>query len=113
MYRGGKEEAGLKGVISREFDVISKPKTVCLSTETKKKLSSFVINYHSIAIKLSMSASGLRQNRVGMNWNLKNIRLMFLKFTHFCLPKCARTDHELFLSRIELISFFIVLEFFL
>ena len=36
-------------------------KNVCLSTETKKKLSSFVINYHSSAIKLSISATGLRQ----------------------------------------------------
>ena len=57
----------IKGEVSHEFDVISKPKNVCLSTETKKKLSSFVINYHSTAIKLSISTSGQRQNRVGMD----------------------------------------------
>ena len=39
-----KEEYWLKGEVSREFDVISKRKNVCLSTETKKS-SVFVINY--------------------------------------------------------------------
>ena len=57
----------IKGKVSREFDVISKPKNVCLSTETKNKLSSFVINYHSSKTKLSISASGQRKNRVGMD----------------------------------------------
>ena len=55
-----------KGEVSRKFDVISKPKNVCLTTETKKKLSSFVINFHLGAIKLSISASGQRQ-KVGMD----------------------------------------------
>ena len=29
------QKCSLKGEVSREFDVISKPKNVCLSTETK------------------------------------------------------------------------------
>ena len=53
--------AKLKREVSREFDVISKHRNVFLSTETKK-LSSFVINYHPSAIKLSISASGQRQS---------------------------------------------------
>ena len=36
-------------------------KNVCPTTT--KKLSSFVINYHPSAIKLSISASGQRQSR--------------------------------------------------
>ena len=35
----------LKGGVSRTFDVISKPKNVCLTTETKKLVARFVINY--------------------------------------------------------------------
>ena len=53
----------VKGEVSRKFGVISKPKYVCLTTGTKKLLSSFVINYHPSAIKLSISASGQRQSR--------------------------------------------------
>ena len=30
------QEIALKGEVSRKFDVISKPKYVCLTTETKK-----------------------------------------------------------------------------
>ena len=51
-----------KGEESREFDFIGKPKNVCLSKETRKELSSFLINYHPSAIKVSISASGQRQN---------------------------------------------------
>ena len=32
------ETLHLKGEVSRKFDVISKPKNVCLTTETKKKV---------------------------------------------------------------------------
>ena len=58
------ENAGNREV-SREFDVISEPKNVCLSIETNKKnqLSCFVINYYPSAIKLSINASGQRQSR--------------------------------------------------
>ena len=55
--------------VSREFDVISKPKNVC---HQKQKRTSFVINYR------------LWSEFVGMDWNLKNVRLMFFKFSHFC-----------------------------
>ena len=48
----------VKGQVSREFDVISKPKNVSLSDRNIKLLPSFVINYHPSAIKLSISASG-------------------------------------------------------
>ena len=92
----------LKGEESREIDVISKPKNVCLSTETKTKkeeVSSFVINYHPSAIKLSISASG----RNGLK--LEKCRANVFQVLAFLFPKCVRTDHELFLSRIELISF--------
>ena len=51
-----------RGEVSREFDVISKPKNVCLSTETKNLLSSFVI--HPRAIKLLVP---LARDRVGRN----------------------------------------------
>ena len=51
-------KTGLKGKYHAK-----KAKNVCLSTETKKKLSSLVINYHSSAIKLSISASGQRHSR--------------------------------------------------
>ena len=46
-----------------------------------------------------------------MDSNLKNVRLtltffkLSLSSSLFLFPKCARTDQELFLSRIELISF--------
>ena len=54
----------VKGKVSREFAVISKPKNVCLSTEQKKWLSSFVINFHPSVIKpLSINASGQRRSR--------------------------------------------------
>ena len=56
-------KTSFKGEVSREFDVISKPKNVCLSTETKKLLSCFVINYHPSAIKLLICASSQRQSR--------------------------------------------------
>ena len=52
-----------KGEVSREFSVISKPKNVCLSIETKK-ISSFVIRYHPNAIKLSINASDQSQSRL-------------------------------------------------
>ena len=42
----------VKGEVSREIDVISKLKNVCLLIETKKKMSSFVIKYHLSVIKL-------------------------------------------------------------
>ena len=57
--------SSVKGELSREFDVIS---NVCLSTETKKKLSSFVINYHPSVLKLSISASGQRQRPSRLEW---------------------------------------------
>ena len=45
----------------------------------------FVKNYHLSAIKLLISASGQRQSRpVWIETCLKNIRLMFFKFSHFC-----------------------------
>ena len=43
--------------------VISKPKNVCLSAETKKIIVKFGINYHPCAIKLSISASGHKRSR--------------------------------------------------
>ena len=54
-----------KGEVSRKFDVFSKPKNVCLITETKKKLSSFVINYHPSAINCRLVP--LARDRVGRN----------------------------------------------
>ena len=53
-----------KGEVSRKFDVFSKPKNVCLTTETKKLVVRFVINYHPSARKLSISASGQGQSRL-------------------------------------------------
>ena len=47
-----------------EFDVISKPKNVCLTTETKKLVARFVINYHPSERKLLTSASGQGQSRL-------------------------------------------------
>ena len=44
-----------------------------------------------------------------MDLNLKNVRIMFFSFL-ILFPKCARTDNELFLSRIEVISFFSLLK---
>ena len=73
-----RETGILTGQVSREFDVISKPKNVCLATETNKYLSTFLINYHPSAMKLSISASGQRQSR------LKNVRLTFFTFSYFC-----------------------------
>ena len=70
----------IKGEVSWKFDVISKPKNVCLTTETKKLVARFAIDYHPSARKLLISASG----QVAMDWNFKNIRLMFFKFSYFC-----------------------------
>ena len=61
--RDGLLRGDLKGEVSREFDVISKPKNVCLSIETKNNCLVFVINYYPSAMKLSISASGQRQSR--------------------------------------------------
>ena len=49
------------------------------------------------------------RDRIGLN-NLKlekiNVKLTFFKFLHFCFQKALQQiDHELFLSRVELISF--------
>ena len=62
----------------------------------------FVINNPPSAIKLSLSASGQRQGRAV--WIEKCYANDF-QVLAFLFPKCARTDHALFLSRIELISF--------
>ena len=74
----------LKGEVSRKFAVISKPKNVCLSGKNKEIIVKFVINYHPSAIKLLISASGQRQSRPVWIENLKKVRLMFFKFSHFC-----------------------------
>ena len=58
------EKWGFKGEVSREFDVILKPKNVCLSTETNKILSSFVINFHPSTVKLVIGTSDQRQCRL-------------------------------------------------
>ena len=50
----------------------------------KKKLSSFVKDHHPSAIKLSISASDQRQSGSELDWNLKNVRVKFLNFLHFC-----------------------------
>ena len=52
------------GGVSRELNVISNPKNILLSTEKKLKLSTFHINYHPSALKLSISASGQGQIRL-------------------------------------------------
>ena len=92
----------LKGKYHANLMLCQNPKKVCLrlSIETKKLLSSFAINYYPSAIKLSISASGQRQSR--SEWTEKAYAFQVLAFL---FPIRARTDHELFLSRIELISF--------
>ena len=61
----------------------------CLTVSRNNKIIvKFVTNYHPSTIRLSTSASGQRQGRpVSIETD------------------CAITDHKLFLSRIELISF--------
>ena len=58
------QHAHVKGEVSQKFDVISKPKNVCLTIETKQLVARFVINYHLSARKLSISASGQGQSRL-------------------------------------------------
>ena len=70
------------------------PKTVCLSTETN-----FVLNYHSSTIKLSIIVP-LARDRIGRNGQANVFQVLAFLFS-----KCARTDHVLFFSRIELIFF--------
>ena len=54
----------LKGEVSREFAVISFKTQKCLSVSRNNEIIvKFVINYHPIAIKLSIGASGQRQSR--------------------------------------------------
>ena len=48
----------------------------------------------------------LVRNRVGRNGlKLEKCYANFFQVLAFLFPKCARTDQEMFLSRIELISF--------
>ena len=70
----------------------------CLSvSRNKERIVKFVINYHPSAIKLSISAPDHRQSTP--------LWMKLEKCSANVLQVHARTDHELFLSRIELISF--------
>ena len=92
----------LKGEVSRKFDVISKPKNVCLTTETKKLVARFVINYHSSAKNCRLVP--LARDRVGCNGlKLEKYWAIVFQFLVILFSKCARTNHESFLSRMELI----------
>ena len=58
-----------------------------------------------ITFSVVITFSGDTTVWVGMDLNSKNVWLTLFKFSHFLFVKCAGTDHKLFLSRIELISF--------
>ena len=59
--------ASVKGEVPRKFDLISKAKNDCLSTETREKMSSFVANSHPSAINYSNRLLLLSRSRVGRN----------------------------------------------
>ena len=80
-----------------EFDEISKPKNVCLTTETKKLVARFVINYHPSERKLLVP---LARDRVGCNGlKVEKFYANVFQVLVFLFPKCARTNHESFLSQ--------------
>ena len=55
----------------------------------------------------------LARDRVGRNGlKLEKCKANVFHILAFLFPKCGRIDHELFLSRAELISFVVVLELF-
>ena len=67
----------LKGKYHANLLSFQNPKMFVCQQKQQYKLSS--------AIKLSISASGQTRSRpVLMDGNLKNIRLMFFKSSHFC-----------------------------
>ena len=72
----------LKGEVSREFGVVSKtPKP----SRNGKVLTRFVVNYHPIVLRLSMSV-WQQMDWVRMDCNLKKVRLTVFKFPGF-VPK--------------------------
>ena len=67
----------LKGKYHANLLSFQNPKNIFSVSRNKEIIVKFVLNYHPSAMKLSISASG-------MDSNLKNFRLMFFKFSHFC-----------------------------
>ena len=69
-------------------------------------LLKFVVDCHPSVLRLSMSVFGHRLT--GLEWTatFKNIRLSHnFEVLTFLFPKCTKAGHELFHSRIQLISF--------
>ena len=86
-----------------QFDAISEPKNVCLTTETKDNC--LVLLQIITPVQSNCRLVPLARDRVGRNGLKleKCVANVFQVFV-FLSPKCARTEYELFLSRIELIS---------
>ena len=79
----------------------------CFSINKNLRFS-FVIQYHHfIALKLLMNVSGHRWIESELPVQLKKVRLTVLLgvLLTFSFPNWFTRDHELFLSRIQLISF--------
>ena len=91
---------------SQEFGVnnIKTPQSIFYQ-QKPKCIAQIAVNYHPSVLQLSPSVSGHRWDWVRMDSNLKKVRLTVFKFSRFSFPKCTTAGHELFLSRIQLISF--------
>ena len=97
---------GLKGEVSREFGVISKtPKRIFFNQQKPKRIAQICCKLSPQCTETIDECPWPQMDCVRMDCNLKKVRLTVFKFSHFHSPKYTRAGHELFLSRIQLISF--------